>query len=214
MAGPDATGATFDRATLSFYAAEAPVYTAGGAGGISRHLAAFADRLPPGARILELGCGGGIDADYLLGRGFDVDATDGVAEIATQAAARLGGRVRVLRFDELDADRDYDAVLASASLLHVPRPGLPDILRRIWRALRPGGWHLASYKGGGREGRDRFGRYFNYLSATEAEAFYRQVGAWQALDIAEGLGGGYDGVQGPWIRVVARKAMETSDARR
>lgn len=134
--------------------------------------------------------------------------TDGVAEIAAQAATRLGRRVAVLRFDELDVERGYDAVLASASLLHVPRPGLPDILHRIWRALRPGGWHLASYKGGGSEGRDRFGRYFNYLSAADAEAAYRRAGPWGSLDIAEGSGGGYDGVQGPWIRVLTRKAME------
>ena len=39
----------FDPETLAFYAKEAPVYTASGTGGISRHLVDFADRLVPGA---------------------------------------------------------------------------------------------------------------------------------------------------------------------
>jgi len=195
----------FEPETLAFYAKEAPVYTAGRAGGISRHLADFADRLAPSARILELGCGGGIDAEYLLGRGFEVDATDGVAEIAAQAARRLGRPVRVMRFDELDVDASYDAIVASASLLHVPRIDLASVLGRVHRALRPDGWHLGTYKGGGQGGRDRFGRYFNFLAVDEARRLYEDAGPWQEIEVAEGLGGGYDGARGPWVRVIARR---------
>lgn len=195
----------YDPQTLQFYADEAPVYTASGAGGVSRHLPYFADRLPPGARILELGCGGGTDAEYLIARGFAVDPTDGVAAIAAKASERLGRAVRVMRFDELEADAAYDAVVASASLLHVPRPALVGILARIHRALRPDGWHLATFKGGGREGRDRFGRYFNHLAVDEAATHYRAAAPWAQVEIEEGTGGGYDGVQGPWIKVIARR---------
>lgn len=196
----------FDPATLAFYAAEAPVYAASGKDGVSRHLASFLKRLPEGATILELGCGGGRDAEYMIAQGFRVDATDGVAEIAALAQARIGQPVRVMRFDELDADERYDAVLASASLLHVPRQALPDILGKVWRALKPNGWHLATYKAGGTEGRDLFGRYFNYLAPHEAEFAYRATGPWEPLEIGQGMGGGYDGVQGPWLAVTARKA--------
>ena len=41
---------------------------------------------------------------------FDVDSTDGTPEIARKAEERLGRRVRVMRFDELDALEVYDAV--------------------------------------------------------------------------------------------------------
>ena len=195
----------FDPATLAFYAAEAPVYTASGRSGTSRQIDCFLDRLEPGAHILELGCGGGIDAGHMIERGFRVDPTDGVPEIAAKAEARLGRPVRVMRFGELDAHERYDAIWAAASLLHVPRESLPDVLARIHRALKPGGWHFASYKGGGAEGRDGLGRYFNYLSANEGRAFYEVAADWARLDIEEGLGGGYDCVQGPWIRILARK---------
>jgi SAM-dependent methyltransferase len=198
--------AAFDPATLDFYAQEAPVYTASGKDGSFRHLEPFLALLAPGASILELGCGGGYDAAFMLARGFDVDATDGVAAMAAKAEARLGRPVRVMRFDEIDAVEGYDAVVAAASLLHVPRWGLSDVLMRVHRALRPGGWHIASFKGGGTEGRDRFGRYFNYLTVADAEAAYRSAAPWVSLEIDEARGGGYDGVQGPWLKVVARKA--------
>jgi SAM-dependent methyltransferase len=196
---------SFDPATLAFYANEAPVYVASGPDGVARHLPAFLDRLQPRARILELGCGGGRDAQYMLERGFDVDATDGTAEIAAQAEKRLGRVVKVMRFDMLDSAAEYDAIVASASLLHVPRDGLPDVVRRIWTALKAGGWHIASYKGGGSEGRDRFDRYFNYLDAAELRAVYAEAGAWNQINISSGMGGGYDGVQGPWHIITVRK---------
>jgi SAM-dependent methyltransferase len=201
----------FDPATLDFYANEAPIYAASGANGVARHLPPFLQRLTPDARILELGCGGGRDAQYMLAQGFDVDATDGTAEIAAQAEIRLCRSVRVMRFDELDSVGEYDAVVASASLLHVPRPALSDIIHRIWMTLKPGGWHIASFKGGGTEGRDRFGRYFNYLDAEELRACYTDASDWTELEILSGMGGGYDGLQGPWHIITVQKYG--SDAR-
>jgi SAM-dependent methyltransferase len=199
--------ASFDPATLAFYATEAPVYTARGTDGASRPLERFLGRLTPGCRILELGCGGGRDAALMISQGFDVEPTDGVAEIAAQAEARLGRPVRVMRFDQLDAVEAYDAIWASATLLHVPRGGLSAILTRIWHALKPGGWHEASYKGGGREGRDRFDRYFNYPTRAEIKGYYAESAPWEFARIEEGLGGGYDGQQGPWVNVTVRKSF-------
>jgi SAM-dependent methyltransferase len=194
-----------DQETLGFYADEAPVYAASGPGGASRHLDAFLQLLAPGARILELGCGGGRDSEEMLARGFQLDATDGVPEIARKAEERIGRPVRVMRFDELDAVEAYDGVWAHASLLHVPRPALPGILSLVFRALKPGGTHFANFKGGGREGRDAFGRYFNYLTADEVSAAYRRSAEWDIQSLTEYLGGGYDGAQGPWVGITARK---------
>lgn len=196
----------FDPETLAFYAAEAPVYTSSRPDGISRHLIGFLERLPIGGSILELGCGGGIDAAHMIARGFTVDPTDGVAEIVEQAQARLSTPVRVLRFEDLADTEKYDAVVANASLLHVPREGLVAILNKVWCALKSGGWHMASYKGGGAEGRDEHGRYYNYLSRSDAEDYYRAAGEWDVLEFEESIGGGYFGKVGPWIKVTARKA--------
>lgn len=196
----------FDPQTLSFYQDEAPVYTASGPEGASRHMPSFLERLPSGASVLELGCGGGRDAQYMIAKGFAVEATDGVPAIAAKASERLGLTVKVMRFDELEASGKYDAVVASASLLHVPREGLPDVLARIWKALKPGGWHLATFKTGQADGRDEFGRYFNYLDRQYAEAMYAAAGDWALTEFDEYSGSGYLNAPAMWLKVVARKA--------
>ena len=196
----------FDPETLAFYATEAPAYHARFPHAANCDLPTFLARLPRGATILELGCGAGRDAEFMIEHGFVVEATDGVSAMAEIAMIRLGQPVRVMRFDELDAHQAYDAVYASYSLLHVPRVALHDVLRRIHAALRPGGWHMATYKSGGTEDRDTLNRYFNYLSRDQAQTYYEVAGAWHSLEMTEGEGAGYDGRISPWINVIARKA--------
>ncbi len=194
-----------DAATLDFYSRSAETYVASGPGGASRFLATFLGMLRPNSRILELGCGGGRDAEAMIAAGFDVEPTDGTPEIAAEAAKRLGRPVRVMRFDELEMSAAYDAVWASASLLHVPRGALPDVLGRVFAALKPGGLHFASYKAGGAEGRDGFGRYFNYLSPGDAAQAYALSAPWRIESITEYQGGGYDGRLGPWVAIIAQR---------
>ena len=79
------------------------------------------------------------------------------------------------------------------------------VLARIHRALAPGGICVASYKGGGEEGRDRFGRYFNFPHADWLEQAYRTAADWADIAIVSGPGGGYDGVQREWHVVTATK---------
>jgi len=143
----------------------------------------------------------------MIDRGFVVEPTDGVVAMAKKAEERLGRSVRVMRFDELKAIAAYDAVVASASLLHAPLAGLQDILASIWRALRPKGWHVASFKAGTAEGRDGLGRYYNYPDRASLEQFYREAGVWNVLEVEEYTGGGYDDKQGPWIMITVQKAV-------
>ena len=197
-----------DPETIAWYQAQAPRHVYSSAIGPSRHLDAFLDRLTPGARILELGCGGGRDAAHMAGRGFAVDATDGTPAMVRKARERTGLDVREMRFDQLDSADVYDAVWAHACLLHVRRADLPDILGRIGTALRPGGWHYASFKLAGPEnpveGRDRHGRLHNFPDASWVESIYREA----AFRIEEALvfrGDGADGVVRDWLAVTVRK---------
>lgn len=194
----------FDRPTLRFYAAEAPKYVQR-PDVIDPAIAAFLDRLPPAAHILELGCGGGRDAGHMIDRGFIVDPTDGVPEMAAEAQAHLGRPVRVMRFDELDANQRYDAVVANASLLHVPLRTLGGILSRVWRALKPGGWHFAGYKTGKVEGYDEFGRYYNQLTRADAHSLYAASGDWTIIECKDNFGMGYFSKPTQWLTVIAQR---------
>lgn len=194
-----------DDETLRFYAENARTYAARERRLPHVELAAFLAALPPGAPILELGSGGGQDALAMQEAGFAVTASDASPELAAEAERRLGRPVRVMRFDELDDEAAYAGVWASASLLHAPRAELTGILGRIGRALRPDGLFVASYKAGSAEGRDRFGRFYNYLDAPTLLDHYRAAGSWQHLDVRELAGSGYDGAPTDWLWVTARK---------
>jgi SAM-dependent methyltransferase len=168
-------------------------------------MARFADALPKHADVLELGCGSGHDAAALIELGLNVEATDGCPEIAKVAEKRLGRPVRVMRFDQLGAVERYHGVWASATLLHVLREDLAEVLTRVHRAIKPGGMLFASFKTGRAEGRDKFGRYFNYPSEDELTGFLEEAGSWSSIEMIKGSGVGYDQVMTDWLLVLAQK---------
>ena len=194
-----------DRQTLDFYQDRADEWTAALPFAYSPQLDAFLDLLPPGARVLELGCGDGRDAERMIARGFAVDPSDGTPEMARRAGERLGRAVPVMRFDELAAEGQYDAVWCHTSLLHVPEAELPAILARVHRALRTGGKHWASYKGGDGGGRDDHGRFYSYIPLARLDAAYRAAGAWTELAVSSEPGTSFGGTPTIWHAVLACK---------
>ena len=108
--------------------------------------ALLADSFPPGARLLELGCGSGRDAAFMLENGFDVTASDGIQEMVDAAAAchpLLVGRLHHIRLPEdlTPALGIFDGVYTVATLMHLDRPAIQEVFARVRRMLVPGG-HL------------------------------------------------------------------------
>jgi len=192
-----------DEATLQFYRGNAEAYAEREITSRRARLNAFMALLPPGVRILELGCGAGGDTAEMLAQG--VRATDGSPELAEVASRRLGRPVETLLFHDLDAVEAYDAVWANACLLHVPRDDLANILTLIWRALKPAGHFFASYKTGDAEGRDTLNRYYNYPSPDWLRTNYTSAGNWSSLEIEAGEVIGFDKQWARMLFVVARK---------
>ncbi len=195
----------FDDETRRFYAENAQTYANRTRNGPDAMLDQFLAHLDPGAYVLELGCGAGQDAETMLARGFDVLPTDGSRELAAEAEKRLGRPVRIMLFDELDDQNAFDGVWACASLLHVPLADLPDVLMRVHRALRPGGWFVASYKAGLGEGRDGFSRFYSYPDRAELMSAYQGAAPWAALACENATGAGFDRQDIDWLWVTARK---------
>lgn len=193
-----------DQDTLRFYSDEAEAYANRNDHRSYEQLESFLTRLAPGCSIPELGCGGGDDSAYMLALGFNVTPTDGSPELAYQARKRLGVPAKVLKFDQIIDRNKFHAVWANACLLHVPRRNLEAVLQRIERSLKPGGLFYASYKTGKQEGRDKFGRYYNYPSPEWLRQAYGSI--WSLVEFKNLMGSGYDNEPTEWLHVIATKA--------
>lgn len=119
----------------------------------------FTALLPAHGAVLDGGCGSGRDAKAFGEQGFQVEAFDASPELAELASQHSGLPVKVMRFQELDAVARYDGIWCCASLLHVPRAELPEVFRRLGKALKAGGVLYASFKYGQGE-REDSGRVF------------------------------------------------------
>lgn len=192
-----------DPDTIAFYQARAPHWVFHSGETHSHQLDAFLDRLPAGAAVLELGCGGGRDAARMRERGFAVDATDAAPALVKRANEAFALGARVMAFHQLEAHAAYAGVWAHASLLHCPRAALPDVLARIHRALIPGGWFFSSYKLGDGEGRDLLGRLHNFPSADWLLTAYAAAGFLIEAQ-ATYAGKASDGTQRDWIDLTVR----------
>src|SRR5690606_5146321 len=104
--------------------------------------------LPPGARVLELGCGPGYGTKLILEHfaANHVDAIDLDPAMITRAQRRLaryGQRVRLAQGSATDlhaalgGSLHYDAVFDFAIIHHIPN--WTDALTEITRVLAPGG---------------------------------------------------------------------------
>jgi len=112
--------------------------------GRRRIIAAELSRLaiPPGARILDAGCGSGRTMVDLARHG-EVCGIELDPDAAAAAAARDGFEVRVGRVERLPwADRTFDLITCLDVIEHVPDDRAA--LRELRRVCRPGGWLLVT----------------------------------------------------------------------
>jgi len=98
-------------------------------------------RLPPGSRVLELGCGAGVPDTQLLAERFRVTGVDISPEQVRRATAAVPSAELVCAdFTELELEQaSFDGVAAFYSFNHVPRELLGPLFRSIRSWLVPGG---------------------------------------------------------------------------
>ncbi len=119
--------------------------------------------------ILDAGCGSGRDSLYFKNKGHEVTAFDNSVQMCNFAAGLLGLEVLHLSFEELAFQQQFDAIWASASLLHISKEQMPEILNKLASALKEKGTLYASFKYGENEF-IKEGRFFNaYTQESFAE---------------------------------------------
>lgn len=123
---------------------------------------AYIEGTPP-FDLLDFGCGPGRDLKTLKDMGHRATGLEGAPHPAAMARNWSGCDVLEQDFFALDLPVGrFDGVFANASLFHVPARLLPDVLRDLFGALKPGGVLFSSNpRGDGQEGwyGERYGSY-------------------------------------------------------
>jgi SAM-dependent methyltransferase len=92
-----------------------------------------------GSRVLDLGCGSGVDAVHLMQRGVDVTGIDASAGMVRVARAR-GVNVRLLAIEALEEiEGVFDGALSNFGALNCV-PDLAPVAHSLGRLIRPGGY--------------------------------------------------------------------------
>ena len=191
--------------TLDYYNQNAKEFIDGTVSVDFRHIQnMFLELLPEHARILDFGCGSGRDTKYFLEQGYTVDAIDGSLELCKATSEYLGIPVKYMLFQELNEKEKYDGIWACASILHVKREELPDIIRKMSLATKVSGIIYLSFKYGDFEG-ERNGRYFTDMTeASIAELLtdfpeFTVEKQWITGDVRAGRG------DERWLNMILRK---------
>jgi len=137
---------------------------------MTAHYKKFLNYLDSGAAILDAGCGSGRDALKFKDFGFDVSAFDASIEMVKAATKLTGLQIAQMNFEQISLPQKYDGIWACASLLHVKRKNLKNVLVNLAKALNEGGIIYCSFKYGETE-RQKGERYFNDMN----EALLKEI---------------------------------------
>ncbi|NWF69984.1 MAG: class I SAM-dependent methyltransferase [Chloroflexi bacterium] len=111
----------------------------------------WADTLPAGGLLLDVGCGVGRHVVYLGGRGFRIAGIDisptGIRmsqEISAQRQIPFEGHVSPMTALPWPAIT-FDGALSTSAIHHQRRADLVQALAEVWRVLKPGAVFIADF---------------------------------------------------------------------
>ncbi len=176
-----------DESTLKYYQKHAAeLATRYEEADVSSLHARMLEHLPPQGTVLEIGCGSGRDASYLISSGFQVTAVDASLQmlaVAVREHPELKGRTfcAALPFEEHHPLllRRFDAIISVALLMHVSDDDIREAGEQFRRLLEPGGilFISASERRPDVDGqRQQDGRIYVQRSPEQLEALLVQSG--------------------------------------
>lgn len=125
-------------------------------------LARFAELLPNGGLVCDMGCGPGHIARYLAELGCNARGVD-TSQSMVNVARRLNPHLNFQQGDMLRlpfADGSFAGIAAFYSLIHIERSLVPQALREFFRVLSSGGYILLSFHAG--KGKVHVDQYHSY----------------------------------------------------
>ena len=175
---------------------------------------AFIGSLPQGASILDVGCASGVKSKYLSGHGFKVtgiDISDKLLDIARREAPEVVFE-KLSMYDLYTLPETFGGVFAQASLLHIPRKDVQEVVHKMANRLAPGGLLYLAVKEL-REGKPEEGvakendygyeyeRFFSYFTMDELEQYMQNAG----LKVISKLRNPNPSGKSVWLQITGQK---------
>lgn len=193
--------------TFRYYEAHACEYAAATSQiDMSERIAQFVALLPPGGRILDVGCGAGRDLRQFRLSGMQAIGLDLSPKLVEIARRRSGCEVIVADLLAPPTMAPFDGIWAMASLLHVQRGLIGEAMTSLASLLKPGGVFFSSVKRGVGEVMDDMGRWFTLYNEAQWANHLREAG-FEIIKITSEppVGGSAAGPVGAnWISSLAR----------
>lgn len=171
----------------------------------------FLAEIPEGGQILDLGCGKGTDGAEFLSKGYKVTLFD-LSNSLLEIAKKIAPDAKVIQGDMIDYDfgvQQYDGVWAQASLLHLTKKEMHEILKKIYTMLTDkGAFHLSLKKGSSEEilthvkNGKTIERFFALYEKDEIVAMLEQTG-FKVIHVRETQS--ITTVTESWLRIIAKK---------
>ncbi len=172
----------------------------------------FISLLPRGAKVLDVGCGGGTKSQYLHERGmkvFGIDFSKKMIEIARRHLPT--GTFAVVSAEHVDILHEkFDGVFMQAVLLHIKRDKAQDIINKMADVLNPNGYLYIAVKDkkpgrGDEEVITKAGSgysyrmFFSYYNTQEIKQMMIAAGLTPCYETAKFSG------RSNWIQVIGKK---------
>jgi len=207
MANAEQDNPDIARATLDYYERRADAFREGTRDhDVSQNIAALLEHIE-GEKpftILDLGCGPGRDLKTFRELGHNTIGLDGAARFVTMARDHSGCEVWQQDFLQLALPAAFfDGIYANASLFHVPRRELPQVLSALRAALRPRGVLFSSNPRGRNEEGWNQGRYGVYHDLDSWRSHMVEVGYVELTHYYRPAG--LPREQQPWLASVWRR---------
>ncbi|RRR72277.1 MAG: methyltransferase domain-containing protein [Candidatus Viridilinea halotolerans] len=187
-----------DTTTLTTYDQQAATFAAAQRGktpeALQRLILAY---FRPGAPTADIGCGSGRDTAWLVANGFPAvgyDGSTGMLSEAQRAFPALTFQHATLPDLATIPPGQYQNVLCSAVIMHLPAASIPSAIANLARIMAPAGRLLLTYRASAAEGaREADGRLYSPITSAELAAYCKTTGL-QVQHQASSADGGRPGV--------------------
>lgn len=170
------------------------------------------DTFPKGSHLLEVGCGSGREAAFLMERGYSVNCIEASGTMISRAIElhpELKGLIITCRIPEECpvAGKTYDGIYAIASIMHLEKQEVLSALELFYSLLVKGGKLLFSVPLSRPDlkesGYDSKGRYFLLLSEKEWINIIQNTGFYHIITSTNPDGMGRKEIT--WLNCIAEK---------